>query len=178
MGDEPVGEEPFEDDEEPPEPLSEEERDSVQADLTDLDSMRSIFAPQGAKGVVIACADCGENHYYGWELLRENLEHMLETGEPRMHEPAYDPKEDDYVAWDYAKGYVDAIADAGLDGEARVRLDACPWCEAKVSDDFGFCPRCGRSLAPARLFRELVERGMQDDEARRLLLRAGFEPFA
>jgi hypothetical protein len=159
-------------------PLSAEERDSVEADLVDLDSMRGVFEPQGAKGVVIACADCGENHYYGWELLRENLEHMLQTGEPRMHEPAFDPKEDDYVAWDYAKGYVDALADAGLDPEARIRVDACAWCDAAVEPGFGFCPQCGRNLAPIRLYRELVDRGMEDQDARRLLIRAGFEPFA
>jgi hypothetical protein len=184
MGEESMGEEPFEEDvpEEPGEnlsqPLSADERESVEADLGDLDSMRGVFETQGAKGVVIACADCGENHYYGWELLRENLEHMLETGEPRMHEPAFDPKEDDYVAWDYAKGYVDALADAGLDPETQIRVDACAWCDAVVEPSFGFCPRCGRTLATVRLYRELVDRGMEDQEARRLLIRAGFEPFA
>src|SRR5881227_1174931 len=85
-------------------PLSEDERESVEADL---EAMRSVFETQGAKGVVIACTECGANHYYGWELLKESLEHMLDTGEPRVHEPAYQPKEDDYVVWDYGKGYVD-----------------------------------------------------------------------
>src|SRR5712691_724318 len=159
-------------------PLTPDERDSVEADLEDLDDMREVFAPQGAKGVVISCSDCGENHYYGWDLLRENLEHMLQTGEPRMHEPAYDPREDDYVIWDYAKGYVDALADAGLDAESRVEVTACAWCEATVDTGFAFCPQCGRSLAPVRLYRELVDRGMGDQEARKLLVRAGFEPFA
>src|SRR2546421_7629493 len=159
-----MGEEPFDEDvpEEPGEslsqPLSTEERDSVEADLVDLDSMRGVFEPQGAKGVVIACADCGENHYYGWELLQENLEHMLETGEPRMHEPAFDPKEDDYVAWDYAKGYVDALADAGLDPETRGRVDGCAWWGSTVEPAFGFCPRCGREPAPVPLYLVIVER--------------------
>lgn len=169
--------EPDVDGETPIAPLTQEERDSVEADLEDLGSMQDVFAPQGAKGVVIACADCGENHYYGWDLLRENLEHMLQTGEPRMHEPAYDPREDDYVIWDYAKGYVDALIDAGLDGGSLVDVKACPWCEAALEPRFGFCPRCGRSMAPARLYRELLERGLADQEARTLLVRAGFEPF-
>src|SRR5438093_7769841 len=34
--------------------LSEDERDSVEADLEDLDAMRTVFEAQGAKGVVIA----------------------------------------------------------------------------------------------------------------------------
>jgi hypothetical protein len=161
-----------------PEPLSADERESVQADLDDLGSMQEVFAAQGAKGVVIACADCGENHYYGWDLLKENLEHMLETGEPRMHEPAYEPREDEYVVWDYGKGYVDALADAGLDPDRRIELKICPWCEASLDPSFGFCPRCGRSLSPVRLYRDLIERGMDDQEARMLLLQAGFEPFA
>jgi hypothetical protein len=160
-----------------PEPLSADERESVQADLDDLGSMQEVFAAQGARGVVIACADCGENHYYGWDLLKENLEHMLETGEPRMHEPAYEPREDEYVVWDYGKGYVDALADAGLDSHRRIELKICPWCEASLDPSFGFCPRCGRSLAPARLYRDLTERGMEDQEARMILLQAGFEPF-
>jgi hypothetical protein len=159
------------------EPLSTDERDGVQADLEDLDSMQAAFEPQGAKGVVIACADCGANHYYGWDLLKESLQHMLETGEPRMHEPAYQPREDDYVIWDYGKGYVDALADAGLEGGPAVELNACPWCLSPCEPQFTFCPACGRSLGPVRLLQELVNRGIDEQDARALLVRAGFEPF-
>jgi hypothetical protein len=162
---------------EPPAPLSTDERESVEADLEDLGSMRSVFQPQGAKGVVIACTECGENHYYGWELLRESLEHMLATGEPRMHEPAYQPREDDYVIWDYGKGYVDALADAGLEQSSRVEVTACPWCETPAEPHFGFCPSCGRSMAVVRLYRELLDRGIDEVDARTLLVKAGFEPF-
>ena len=70
------------------------EEENVRADLEDLGGMRQVFQGQGVKGVVIACPDCGENHYYEWELLRENLEHMLSAGEPRMHEPAFEVRED------------------------------------------------------------------------------------
>src|SRR5436853_7376279 len=120
------------DPEEESEPLPADERESVEADLEDLSSMRGVFEAQGAKGVVIACTECGSNHYYDWELLRESLEHMLSTGEPRMHEPAYEPREDEYVVWDYGKGYVDALTDAGLEEGTRVEITSCPWCETPV----------------------------------------------
>lgn len=164
-------------DEEQPEPLEGEERENIQADLDDLESMRGVFEPQGTKGVVIACPDCGSDHYYGWELLQESLQHMLATGEPRMHEPAFEPKEEDYLLWDYGKGYVDALADTGLNGGAAVDVGSCPWCEAPIEPHFAFCPRCGRPTAPARLLAELVRRGMEEREARALLVKAGFEPF-
>jgi Family of unknown function (DUF5319) len=159
-------------------PLSEDERESVEADLEDLDAMRGVFEPQGAKGVVIACTECGANHYYGWELLRESLEHMIDTGEPRVHEPAYQPKEDDYVVWDYGKGYVDALSDAGLEAGTRVEVTACGWCETPVEPHFAFCPKCGRPMAVLRVYRELLDRGMDERDVRAILLRAGFEPFS
>jgi hypothetical protein len=164
-------------DEEQPEPLEGEERENIQADLDDLEAMREVFEPQGTKGVVIACPDCGADHYYGWELLQESLQHMLDTGEPRMHEPAFEPKEEDYLLWDYGKGYVDALADTGLNGGAAMDGKSCPWCEAPIEQHFAFCPRCGRPTAPARLLAELVRRGMEEREARALLVKAGFEPF-
>ena len=159
-------------------PLSDEERESVEADLEDLEAMRTVFETQGAKGVVIACTECGANHYYGWELLKESLEHMLDTGEPRVHEPAYQPREDDYVVWDYGKGYVDALADAGLEGGSRIEITSCGWCETPVEPHYAFCPQCGRPMAILRLYQELLERGMDDQQVRSILLRAGFEPFS
>lgn len=81
-----------------------EERESVIEDLEDLEAMRSIFEDRGYKGVVIVCSECGEDHFYGWEMLKESLEHMLQTGEPRMHEPAFEPHPDEYVGWEYARG--------------------------------------------------------------------------
>ena len=78
-----------------PRELDPEEREDIEADLEDLSGMQQVFEPQGVRGVVIACPDCGSNHFYEWDLLRENLEYMLQSGEPRMHEPAYEPREDD-----------------------------------------------------------------------------------
>lgn len=159
-------------------PLDAEERKNVQADLEDLRAMRAVFEPRGMRGVVIACPDCGSDHFYDWDLLKENLEHMLGTGEPRMHEPAFEPHEEDYVLWDYAKGYVDALVDAGLAEDARpVEVESCPWCGSAAEPHHAFCARCGRSLAPARLLQELVRGGMDEREARALLVKAGFEPF-
>jgi RNase P subunit RPR2 len=172
------GDEPDDEDEDGTRPLTSEERDSVRADIEDLDSMRTVFEPQGAKGVVISCSECGANHFYGWELLRESLEHMLQTGEPRMHEPAYEPREDDYVVWDYGKGYVDALNDAGLDGESSLDVRTCAWCQAPLDPRSSFCPQCGRPLAVVRLYRQLLDRGLDEREAKAMLVRAGFEPFA
>jgi hypothetical protein len=169
------------DEEQEPEPerqeLDPEERRNIEADLDDLAGMRGIFGLQGVKGVVIACPDCGSNHYYEWELLRENLEHMLQTGEPRMHEPAFEVREEEYIQWDYGKGYLDALLDTGLEPGRRIEISRCPWCETPTEEFFLFCPRCGRSLAAARVYRELVDRGIDEREVRALLVRAGFEPF-
>ncbi len=166
------------DDEGESRPLRGGEREDIQADLEDLTSMRAVFEAQGMKGVVVACPDCGSDHFYGWDLLRESLEHMLETGEPRMHEPAYEPREEDYVLWDYGKGYVDALADAGLENGRRIEVGTCPWCGVSLESQFSYCPRCGRQTAPARLLGELLAKGMDEREARALLIKAGFEPFS
>lgn len=172
-------EEPPEEPEDQPEPqeLEPEERENVEADLDDLSGMREVFGAQGVKGVVIACPDCGSNHYYEWDLLQENLHHMLETGEPRMHEPAFQVREEEYIQWDYGKGYIDALADTGLEPERRVEVTHCPWCETPTDEFFLFCPKCGRSLAAVRIYRDLIERGIDEREVRALLVRAGFEPF-
>jgi uncharacterized OB-fold protein len=162
---------------EEPRELTAGERQDIEADLDDLAAMRTVFSSRGVKGVVIACQDCGSNHFYEWELIRENLEHMLEFGEPRMHEPGWDIREDEYVAWDYGKGYIDALTDTGLEPERRIDVTRCPWCGTSFGDDFAFCPRCGRSLGAVRLYRELVGEGMPERDARGLLVRAGYEPF-
>ena len=157
--------------------LSSDERSDIEADLDDLSAMRTMFSPQGVKGVVIACQDCGANHFYEWELIRDNLEQMLETGEPRMHEPAFDIVEEEYIQWDYGKGYVDALADTGLEPDRKIEITQCPWCETAFEPHFQFCPRCGRSLGTVRLYKELVNRGLDEREVRAMLVRAGYEPF-
>ena len=113
--------------------------------------MRVVFESQGAKGVVINCTDCGMNHYFGWELLKESLEHMLQTGEPRMHEPAFAPNEEDYIAWDYAKGYVDALGRRRPRARVAVRRPARARGAAPSSSPTTRSARAaaGRSPSPA-----------------------------
>jgi hypothetical protein len=164
-------------DAEEPIELTPDERADVEADLHDLAAMRGLFASQGVKGVVIACQDCGANHFYEWALLQDNLENMLQTGEPRMHEPAFEILEEEYIQWDYGKGYIDALADTGLEPDRRIEVSQCPWCETAFEPHFQFCPRCGRSLGAVRLYHEMVGRGMEEREVRALLVKAGYEPF-
>jgi hypothetical protein len=171
-----MSEEDFSAEEEPYE-LTPQERRDVEADLEDLGKMHAAFAPQGVKGVVIACQDCGQNHFYEWALLQDNLEHMLDTGEPRMHEPAFNIQEDEYIQWDYGKGYVDALADSGLQPGKAIEITQCPWCGTPFDAGYQFCPRCGRQLGAIRLYQELIDRGIEEREVRALLVRAGYEPF-
>jgi uncharacterized protein DUF5319 len=93
-------------------PLLPEEREDVLAELEDLETFRVLLEPRGTRGLAIDCEDCGELHYLSWDLLIANLRHLLDSGEMRVHEPAYDPDPADYVSWDYARGYADAVLDA------------------------------------------------------------------
>jgi hypothetical protein len=94
---------------EPMQPLSDEERADVEADLAELADFRATLAPQGVAGIVVECADCGEQHYFGWDLMAANLLALLGNGRTHVHEPAYEPDPDAYVSWDYARGYTDAV---------------------------------------------------------------------
>lgn len=172
-----------------------EERESVLADLEDLEAMRAVFEPEprGYKGVVIVCAECGEDHYYGWDMLRESLEHILETGEPRMHEPAFEPVPDEYISWEYGRGYLDAVLESDADeteapGEKSKRAQPtwtgdrtrCPYCRARLPgrafSEWSYCSFCGSNLAPLRLVDGLVARGWEESEIAALMDECGFEP--
>jgi hypothetical protein len=93
-------------------PLTPAEREDVLADLTDLEVFRTLLEPLGVRGLTVECEDCGKTHYIDWELLRGNLRHLLEEGQPRVHEPALNPDPVDYVTWEYARGYVDGVIDS------------------------------------------------------------------
>lgn len=101
-----------EDHDEVHEPLSDEEREDVLADLADLEVFQTLLEPRGVRGLVVECEDCGEAHYFGWDLLKSNLRHLLDAGQSRVHEPAFGPDPADYVSWDYARGYSDAVLEA------------------------------------------------------------------
>ena len=93
-------------------PLTAAERQDVLEDLADLEIYQALLAPIGIRGLMIECEDCHEPHYFDWDLLRGNLRHLLDSGRPRVHEPAYDPDPDHYVTWEYARGYADGVHDA------------------------------------------------------------------
>ncbi|MDF5751457.1 DUF5319 domain-containing protein [Spongiactinospora sp. TRM90649] len=112
---------PFADDPEDPagafggltesEPLTPAERDEAITDLADVEVFRSLLEPQGVLGLVLDCPECGEQHYFDWDLLRGNLRQMIDNGRPQVHEPAFQPDPTDYVSWEYARGYVDGVID-------------------------------------------------------------------
>jgi hypothetical protein len=106
------------DDEDAVPPLSPSEREEVLADLEDLEVFRALLEPRGVRGLVVDCDDCQEPHYFAWELLRSNLQHLLDAGQTRVHEPAFSPDPAQYVSWDYARGFADGVLDAAGDDEA------------------------------------------------------------
>jgi len=156
------------------EPLDEHETALVQQDLSDLADFEATFRPEGYRGVAVWCHDCAEEHYYPWDMLRENLQLLLDTGETPVHEPAFAPEPDRYIQWEYARGYVDALRDAGV--QERMDLAACPRCSFELPDllqQGNFCPRCGTTLLGGRLQQALHDAGLSEDEAREVLRRSG-----
>ena len=98
-----AGDDAFEEDA----PLEEEEREMLRQDLFDVQVLKELLGPKGIKGAVFYCTDCEEDHYLAWELLSGNLQQILDAGESPVHEPAFDPDPDEYVSWDYARGFLD-----------------------------------------------------------------------
>lgn len=88
-------------------PLDEDERVALQQDLIDVEVLKEVLRPKGIKGAVFYCSDCEEDHYLSWDLLAGNLKELLDAGESPVHEPAFDPDPDQYVSWDYARGFLD-----------------------------------------------------------------------
>lgn len=97
------------DDSEPAQPLSDDERADVLADLAELAEFRATLGPHGIDGIMVDCGDCGEQHFFGWDLMAANLRSLLGEGRTHVHEPAFAPDRDAYVSWDYARGYADAV---------------------------------------------------------------------
>jgi hypothetical protein len=106
---------PLDDTDEDNDPLSVDERQDVLEDLADLSIYQALLTPLGILGLVIECEDCHEPHYFDWDLLRGNLRQLLDSGRPRVHEPAFNPDPERYVTWEYARGYADGIHDALAD---------------------------------------------------------------
>ncbi len=156
------------------EPLDANETQLIQQDLSDLAEFELAFAGEGYRGVAVFCQDCVEEHYYPWDMLRENLELLLETGETPVHEPAFAPEPDRYIPWDYARGYVDALRDAGVD--QRIDMERCPRCGLRLEElaaQANYCPRCAAPLLVARLDAALERRGIDGDERTAILRESG-----
>jgi hypothetical protein len=97
------------DDAEPIEPLSAEERADVEDDLAELADFQQALEPVGVHGITVECGDCGEQHFFAWDLMTANLQALLDEGRTQVHEPAFAPDPDAYVSWEYARGYADAV---------------------------------------------------------------------
>jgi hypothetical protein len=108
----------------PQEPLDDEERDALSQDLVDVQVLKELLIPKGIKGAVFYCPDCGEDHYLTWDLLAGNLRELLDAGESPVHEPAFEPDPNEYVSWDYARGFLDGYESYEQEelGEATIRL--------------------------------------------------------
>lgn len=122
--DDPVDPAALLDDDDSPAPLSPEEREDVLADLSDLEVYRALLEPRGVRGLVVDCDDCDEPHFFGWDLLRANLRHLLDEGQTRVHEPAFQPDPAEYVSWEYARGYADGALEAAESAAASDEDDS------------------------------------------------------
>lgn len=165
-----------------PLPLDRREAARVRRDLDDLAAFRHTFEPEGFKGVSLFCPDCVEEHFYDWGMLEHNLKELLKSGETPVHEPAYDPKPDDYVDWEYAQGYLDGLADAGapLLPVQTTPAGGCPFCGVDLpggGEHAAYCPTCGMHLGPARIARALLENGWSVEDVNRLLQGAHLPPL-
>ena len=154
--------------------LDDHELAHIQRDLDDLSDFEAAFRPEGYRGVAVWCHDCAEEHFYPWDMLRENLQVLIETGETPVHEPAFAPEPERYIPWDYARGYVDALRDTGVD--QRLDVDACPRCQLALTGDgaqANYCPRCAAPLLAARLLAALAAHDVDPARIEAILREAG-----
>lgn len=154
-------------------PLDEHETALIEQDLVDLESFEAAFRMEGYKGVSVFCQDCVEDHFYPWDMLRENLNVLLQTGDTPVHEPAFAPDPHEYIPWEYARGYVDAMRDLGVDARQGVGVCKCGFALPDELALANFCPRCGAPLVGGRLAEVLRARGFDDDEVLAVLRQVG-----
>lgn len=134
-------------------PLEDEDRDALQQDLVDVQVLKRLLGPKGIKGAVFFCPDCDDDHFLGWDLLAGNLRELLDQGSPPVHEPAFDPDPDDYVSWDYARGFLDGYESFQFEGMEEVEtklldeLTKLEWPPDRVK---GFMARIGIEARPPR----------------------------
>jgi len=106
------------------EPLGDDEKEALSRDIVDVQVLKELMSPKGLKGAVFFCPDCQEDHFLTWDLLAGNLRELLEQGESPIHEPAFEPDPNEYVSWDYARGFLDGYESYEQEelGEATLRL--------------------------------------------------------
>lgn len=170
----------FDDADEGPERAAEEigddEREALRQDLLDVKTLKTVLGLRGIRGVVVFCPDCDDDHYLGWDLLAGNLQEILESGKPPVHEPAWEPDPDEYVSWDYARGFLDGYETYP---EERAGEDNCGYCGNRLPEggyEWAYCPSCGKDLASINLIFELRRRGWSGERIAELLERSGFDP--
>jgi hypothetical protein len=130
----------------PDEPLDDDEREALRQDLVDVQVLKEVLGSKGIKGAVFYCPDCDEDHFLGWDLLAGNLTQLLKEGESPVHEPAFEPDPNEYVSWDYARGF--------LDGYESFEQEEMGDTSVKLSD-------------------ELIARGWRQDEVDALMASLG-----
>ena len=130
------------------EPLAEDEREALQQDLVDVQVLKQILGTKGIRGVVFYCPDCDEDHFLAWDLLAGNIQELLNAGESPVHEPAFNPDPNDYVSWDYARGFLDGY-------------------ESFEQEELGD--------SVLKLVLELKERGWRPDEVKALLAKVDLQ---
>lgn len=156
-------------------PIDAAEREALSQDLLDVKTLKAVLATKGIKGVVVFCPDCEDDHYLGWDLLAGNLQQVLESGTTPVHEPAWEPDPDEYVTWDYARGFLD-----GYDsyGEDRVITEVCPYCASPLTElmsEWSFCPHCGKEFAAVNLLLTLRRYGWDRSRIGALFEECGFQ---
>ncbi|MDQ4149240.1 MAG: DUF5319 domain-containing protein [Actinomycetota bacterium] len=154
-------------------PIDAAEREALTQDLVDVKTLKAVLSGRGVRGVVVFCPDCDEDHYLGWDLLAGNLEQILNNGTTPVHEPAWDPDPDEYVTWDYARGFLDGYESYAED---RSLDQTCPWCATllpEASFDWAYCPYCGKDFATVNLVAALRRKGWSSDRIEELFRECG-----
>lgn len=156
-------------------PIDPAERDALSQDLVDVHTLKHVLACRGVRGVVVFCPDCDDDHYLGWDLLASNLQQILDSGTPPVHEPAWEPDPDEYVTWDYARGFLDGYESYPQDNGGA---DACAYCGGTLAGrlrEFAYCPFCGKDFAPVNLLRMLRSQGWDTSRILTMFEECGFE---
>ena len=151
------------------------EREALSQDLIDVKSLKAVLAAKGIRGVVVFCPDCDDDHYLGWDLLAGNLQQILDSGTTPVHEPAWEPDPDEYVTWDYARGFLDGY-ESYVDEKGLSTL--CAYCGSALAEPvsaWSFCPFCGKDFGPVNLLASLRRQGWDRKRITELFEESGMQ---